>query len=153
MTSKERQARYRSSPKGIANRVAYRKRTLAKSKAYHAQYRHNPENLKRIRAQRQRFYKTLPYRYQFYRQLATRRGLSFNLSIEQFATFWQKPCRYCGAAIPTIGLDRLDSSKGYDLENIAACCTTCNIGKRTMSPAEYLSHCRTVVAHATTPHP
>ena len=65
-------------------------------------------------------------RYQFYRYSAKRRNFEFKLTIEEFKKFWQKPCYYCGDEIKTIGLDRIDSNKGYLLNNIVPCCWKCN---------------------------
>jgi hypothetical protein len=61
-----------------------------------------------------------------YRSKAKVRGIEFALTKEEFATFWQKPCHYCGCEIATIGLDRIDSSLGYSVKNCVSCCTFCN---------------------------
>lgn len=53
-------------------------------------------------------------------------GLKFTLCIEDFSTFWQADCNYCGGAIATIGLDRVDSTKGYEIGNVVPCCKMCN---------------------------
>lgn len=42
--------------------------------------------------------------------------------------------------VPCSGLDRIDSKKGYTLENILPCCTRCNIIKHTASIDEFFSH-------------
>lgn len=52
-------------------------------------------------------------------------------------TFWQKPCFYGPHPIETIGLDRIDSTKGYTMDNLVSCCETCNRAKRHMSLAEF----------------
>ena len=36
------------------------------------------------------------------------------------------------------GIDRIDSSKGYTVENSVACCKYCNTAKNTMSVDEFL---------------
>lgn len=72
-------------------------------------------------------YYQLPQRkYYDYRHNSNKRSREFALTFDQFMTFWQKPCRYCTEAIPTIGLDRLDNTKGYLLTNIVPCCSECN---------------------------
>ena len=73
------------------------------------------------------------------------RGIAFTLSFNQFTSFWQKPCHYCGNPIPTIGLDRVDNRKGYALHNVVPCCIICNKGKQTLSVQEYVAHCVKVV--------
>jgi len=78
--------------------------------------------------------------YGIYRRNAKTRGLEFNLSKEDFSTFWQKPCSFCGSLIPSAGLDRIDSSKGYFLGNVIPCCTFCNMAKRKLSISDFLLH-------------
>ncbi len=69
---------------------------------------------------------------------AKRRNIEFDLEIEQFMSFWQKPCRYCNDPIETIGLDRVDSSKGYVLDNVLPCCKACNFMKGTMIQSDFI---------------
>lgn len=47
-------------------------------------------------------------------------------------------CVYCGDKGG--GLDRVDSSKGYTIENTVSCCTTCNTMKMDMPLNDWLSH-------------
>ena len=40
-----------------------------------------------------------------------------------------KPCHYCGLdnnSVAGVGLDRLDNTIGYMLDNVVSCCTECN---------------------------
>lgn len=62
--------------------------------------------------------------------------------------FWQKPCHYCGEAIPTAGLDRVDNTKGYVLDNLVSCCTFCNAAKNTQTMDEFIVRCKKIVARA-----
>ena len=64
-----------------------------------------------------------------YKASAKERGYSFDLAFDEFMTFWQKPCFYCSDQIETIGLDRINSSLDYRLDNLVACCTVCNLMK------------------------
>lgn len=84
----------------------------------------------------------------YYQRNATKSGLEFQLTLEDFKTFWQKPCFYCGSSIETIGLDRVDSSKGYLLTNIVACCKRCNWMKNTLGQQEFIQHCMRIADHA-----
>lgn len=76
---------------------------------------------------------TIGGKYVAYKRNAKRRKLSFDLTIEEFYTFWQNDCDYCGDAIITIGLDRIDSSLGYSINNCAPCCTVCNVMKSNLT--------------------
>ena len=65
-----------------------------------------------------------------------RRDLSFNLSVEEFQQLCSSSCFYCGAPPSTKmhvkhggfrnGIDRIDSSIGYEPTNVVPCCRICN---------------------------
>jgi hypothetical protein len=79
---------------------------------------------------------------------AKTRGILFELTVDQLKSFWKQPCTYCGRAVETIGIDRVDSSKAYTLDNIVSCCTTCNYMKHILTAEEFIAHCQKVVDHA-----
>lgn len=72
-----------------------------------------------------------------YKNGAKRRGIDWNLTFEEFLSFWQNDCYYCNEQIETIGLDRLDSNKGYTLKNLVASCEMCNRMKRDYNFEEF----------------
>lgn len=76
-----------------------------------------------------------------YKHSAKERGKKFDLEYEDFVSYWQKPCSYCGSTIDTIGLDRIDNTKGYSVSNITSCCTNCNNLKKEQTKDEFLKHC------------
>ena len=77
----------------------------------------------------------------------TRKGeaASFSLTFEQFMTFWQKSCFYCHDGLSTIGLDRIDNSKGYSVDNIVACCRQCNFMKCSLGLKAFIDKCHKIV--------
>ena len=77
----------------------------------------------------QEYRRTPPGKFSEYKSGAKQRGIEFHLTEEQFESFWQKPCEYCGAEIETIGLDRLDSDGHYTIDNVVSCCWSCNKSK------------------------
>lgn len=77
-------------------------------------------------------------RYRHYREGANSRNLSFDISPREFYSFWDKPCEYCGGDIEGIGLDRIDSSKGYHAGNVIPCCKTCNVMKMDSSVEDWV---------------
>lgn len=77
-------------------------------------------------------------KYLKYKADAKKRSLSFDLTFDDFISFWQKPCFYCGSKIETIGLDRHINDFGYSLSNIVSCCTECNFFKRSLDGDEFL---------------
>ena len=62
-------------------------------------------------------------KFRVYQTEAKNRGIPFDLSVEEFSSFWQVPCSYCGREIGTIGIDRIDNSSGYAPNNITSCCS------------------------------
>jgi hypothetical protein len=83
---------------------------------------------------------TLSGKFNQYKSTAKRRSIDFNLTFEEFCTFWQKSCVYCGSEIETIGLDRKDNNIGYIMGNVVPCCEICNIMKRNHTHTEFLNH-------------
>lgn len=93
--------------------------------------------------ERQRYHDVkskVEYRFKHYKRSAKVRGFEFMLTFEQFKTFWQLPCTYCGNEIPSIGLDRVDNSLGYLITNVVPCCLICNRMKLTLSKEAFLEH-------------
>jgi len=86
-----------------------------------------------------------PYRREAaFKAGALRRGLPYDLTREQFMSFWQKPCHYCGDDIKSIGLDRVDNSKGYLFSNLVPCCKVCNSMKSHMELVDFLGKCNRI---------
>lgn len=77
-------------------------------------------------------------RYKNYKNGAKNRGLIFELSQREFSKYQNNKCAYCGDIINGIGLDRVDNSKGYLVNNIVACCIKCNRMKLAMNIGEFL---------------
>lgn len=73
-----------------------------------------------------------------YKQKAKQRNIVWAITLYEFESFWQKPCHYCDDTIVTIGLDRINSVKGYTLDNIVPCCEICNKAKRNLSLKDFL---------------
>jgi len=84
-------------------------------------------------------------RLMMYKSNAKKRNLPFEITIEEFSEFWQKPCSYCGSEIETVGIDRVDSSIGYITGNLVACCKICNQSKNDLSYEEWIFHLKAVL--------
>jgi hypothetical protein len=85
---------------------------------------------------------------------ARRCGQSFSITKEQYFVLAESPCYYCGSQpfrkfkgaknlvrcdFVCNGMDRVDSSKGYEIENIVPCCRPCNVAKSDMTQSAFLS--------------
>ena len=81
-----------------------------------------------------------------YKKQAKQRGLKYELAEKQFAELTQRDCYYCGAKPNNIsgnkklngdyiynGIDRIDSKKGYIVNNVVPCCKICNSAKSNMT--------------------
>jgi hypothetical protein len=90
---------------------------------------------------------TPPGKFNQYKSTAKKRGIDFNITFDEFCTFWQKPCTYCGSEIETIGLDRKDNNIGYTVDNIVPCCEFCNIMKRNHTYIEFLNQIEKIYSY------
>jgi hypothetical protein len=54
-----------------------------------------------------------------------------------------------GRVNTNISIDRIDSSKGYEVGNIQLVCAIVNIMKQNMSSNELISWCKLIVSHGT----
>lgn len=78
---------------------------------------------------------------------AVKRNLAWELSLEFFTKIVQQECFYCGQSPSTItkvgklkrnGIDRVDNTIGYLLDNCVPCCKQCNHAKCQLSKKEFL---------------
>lgn len=83
-------------------------------------------------------------RFNTYKAGAKYRGIEFHLSFDEFESFWGGSCFYCGGRIDGIGLDRIDSSIGYQVDNVVRCCPRCNKAKGTLTQEEFITMCKEI---------
>lgn len=79
-------------------------------------------------------------RWKKYARDAKKRGIEFDLSEEEFASFSETSCFYCGNDIDKIRLDRIDNNLGYNILNVVSCCRLCNLFKYTLTEEVFLKH-------------
>jgi hypothetical protein len=85
-----------------------------------------------------------------YRNNAKKRGVSWDLTDEQFNQLTQADCHYCGRPPASVcsgrgyngsytynGIDRKDNTIGYVEWNVVSCCRVCNWAKGKMSYADF----------------
>lgn len=82
-----------------------------------------------------------------YLQNANYRGLTCELSPDQFIALFNQPCDYCGDQDALNGVDRIDNSQGYISGNVAPCCSICNTMKKKMTKDEFLSWVNKIHLH------
>lgn len=92
------------------------------------------------------YHNRLDSRFSLYKRNAQKRGFSFSISKEIFKEITSLSCIYCGIeANPTNGIDRKDSSIGYENGNCYPCCTRCNWMKSDSSIYDFIDRCRRIV--------
>jgi hypothetical protein len=98
--------------------------------------------------------------YGGYLRRSAKKELEFTLTKQDFLDITSKPCFYCGK-LPSMsaswqksngvyiynGIDRVDNSKGYILENCVPCCKDCNYSKGTKTVNEFYEHIRRVYSY------
>lgn len=93
--------------------------------------------------------------YNSYRSSAKQRKLNFELELDYFYELLQKNCHYCNTQksrrwvinnceLTYNGIDRLDNTKGYTIENSVTCCTKCNMSKGMDTKEEYIARCKAI---------
>ena len=95
-----------------------------------------------------------------YKRHARNRNIEYNLSEQDFIELISQPCHYCETepsntvktknfkeGFKYSGIDRIDSSIGYDKENCVPCCEKCNKAKMAMSKEEFLDWIELVYIH------
>ncbi len=83
------------------------------------------KDCQKIRVNRYRR-ETVRGRYYVYTKNARLRKLAFSISVDTLSVLVSSKCHYCGINSPTMGVDRIDSSIGYEVGNVLPCCSTCN---------------------------
>lgn len=104
--------------------------------------------------------------YGEYKRHAKQKSRDFLLTKEQFKDITSKSCSYCGAPPHTTmysrhkrmseegklysqyiytGIDRVDNSQGYTLDNCVPCCVICNRMKLTLSREDFINHITQIV--------
>lgn len=86
-------------------------------------------------------------RYNAYKKNAKKRKIEFNLSKEDFYSITTLPCYYCGNDQSYSGIDRIDSSLGYQLSNCVPCCEVCNKMKLNYSTDFWINHMKRILQH------
>lgn len=92
-----------------------------------------------------------------YKSSARHKGMLFELSKDDFRILTKNNCFYCGSSPSSIatrptrngeyiynGIDRVDNSKGYTLDNCVSCCGFCNRMKLTAKKEDFLNQVKKI---------
>lgn len=99
-------------------------------------------------------YKKSPHtRYKTYQRNAKTKDRNFDLSEDDFVEISKQPCIYCGEYSDTYngepfnGVDRVDSSLGYFIDNCVPCCATCNRMKLDLDINDWINKMKQIINH------
>lgn len=97
-----------------------------------------------------------------YKRHAKSRGLNYELERDDFCKLIKLPCIYCGTYPSNLkrmknqvdnfyynGIDRVDSSSGYSINNCVPCCVICNRAKMAMPRSEFVNWIKRAYIHLT----
>lgn len=101
------------------------------------------------------------YKYLSYKLRAKDKNIDFFLSKEEFRIIVTRKCIYCNSdgdmthikrskngLFISNGIDRVDSKKGYIIENCVSCCKKCNIMKNQFSKDDFFNHIIKIYNHS-----
>ena len=82
----------------------------------------------RERNYKEEYMKNLDAYYEGYRRNAVKRNYEYALDLAQFTILVSASCYYCNHHVPgeANGIDRVDNTCGYIIDNCVACCEMCN---------------------------
>jgi len=99
--------------------------------------------------------------YLSYKRDARSKGRDFDIEEQDFVNMTQANCFYCGSppsnkhamkgingAFIYNGVDRVDNSMGYSVNNCVPCCKMCNLGKRNSSQGDFLKWAHRVASYS-----
>lgn len=89
-----------------------------------------------------KYHKTIPGHFTAYKGNAKSKQRTWSLSLEQFKVIVTQPCLYCGdfdSDRHYTGIDRVDNTRGYVLDNCVPCCKVCNYMKRNYTKKVFLN--------------
>lgn len=109
--------------------------------------KYRQEHKKEIAEYRKIYHQTPKRRFQDYKKRAKQKELQFQLSFDQFMSFWDKACSYCGKDFKGIGIDRIDSNQGYIINNCQSCCPICNKMKSNYDEKFFLDRIKLIYKH------
>lgn len=73
--------------------------------------------------------RTLTHRFNSSKSKAKLKGMCWEIDFESYKLLQENNCFYCSDTLlnkTSIGLDRIDNSRGYELLNVLPCCGDCN---------------------------
>lgn len=110
----------------------------------------NPEWYKAFFEQ---YRKSTNYKVSLVKQGSLKRRIEMEMDEEEIADLFDtnKECFYCGGGNTSdsgLGIDRLNSERGYSVDNVVVCCTFCNVSKNCLDVVSFVQLCYYVAEFA-----
>ena len=126
----------------------YRKKNREEILEKRRNYLADPEKAEITRLAIKKWKSSLNGRYYTLLTSSRNRGLVVELTREQWETIASRNCTFCGSEPfqrPSgTGIDRVDSSIGYTVENSMPCCYECNIMKGSTTLEEFIARIKMI---------
>ena len=121
---------------------------LQKNAAVMKQWRErNPDKVHAVNEHKKH---SLHLQYNVYSRSAQFRGVGFELTRDEYVSIAQSVCYYCSTEDANRGfngVDRIDSSNGYFIDNCVACCKICNYMKGSLHKDVFLKRVEHILTH------
>ena len=83
-----------------------------------------------------------------YQYEARKNNYEWSLTFDEFQNLITQPCKYCGDSSGGEncyrGIDRINNSLGYTLQNCVPCCKLCNLMKYVYPVDQFLTQCKAI---------
>jgi len=112
-----------------------------RNKRYYQEHKHE------MRERLNVYYWTLVSQYHQYLKMAKKRNRTFTLTKEDCKDYFNTNCYYCGEEYKGLRMDRIDSSIGYEKNNIRPCCWSCNFMKNELSESDFYKQIKKIIEH------
>jgi hypothetical protein len=86
----------------------------------------------------------LQFRFSHIKMRAKQDKITLSLTFEEYVAIATNNCFYCGLQNQTFGIDRIDSSHGYEVNNCVSSCQPCNRMKQRTNQHDFLDRCSQV---------
>jgi len=141
----------KTSAKRIANAKQYKNSERGKELAILSRKKWIDNNREQHYNSIKNYQSSIKGRFNASTKKAINRKLTFTISLEEYTILVSQPCYYCndffGKVTMGVGLDRMNNSIGYELDNVVSCCKICNrLKSNTFSPKETKAAIEAIIA-------
>jgi len=93
------------------------------------------------------YYKHITHCFKYYTRMAEeKRGIEWSLNESDYITLTKGACYLCSYRYGPVGIDRVNPSLGYHLDNCKPCCSPCNMMKNSMTYEAFMNTITDIVA-------